>query len=414
MTRGGTRDLLAGNPSFRLWLASDVVRTVGFAVSSVVLPILVFERTGSPVQTGVLAALRVVPYLAFGLVAGAIADRMDRRRLLVVATVVEGLAMATIPLVDAVTPVPLVQVYVVTLVGAVAFVFADAAAFGALPVIVGPDKLAAANGVLLAAVSAAMVGGPALGSVLVAAVGAASAIWVDVGGFVLGALLLTRVRGTFGEPAPDRTLRAHTAAGLRFVVSDRTLSVLLVAGFAQSLAIGAVAGQLVVFAVTGLGIPEVDARVGLLFSAGSVGTLLAGLVFGRLFDAGRIRLLTPGALLVGAAALALLAGSGGLWAAAAGYLLFGAATQVAINTGITYRQLVSPPDLRSSVNVIGRMVAWGGNPFGAMLAGFLAAATGVRTAFFTGVAVLALTALVAALAIPARSVGERGAGRREG
>ena len=396
----GTRSLLAANPSFRLWLASDVVRTLGFAVSTVVLPILVYERTGSPVQTGLLAALRVVPYLAVGLLAGAIADRVDRKRLLIATTVVEGLAMATIPLVDAVTPVPLIQIYLVTLVGSTAFVFADAAAFGALPTIVGPDRLAAANGTLLAAVSAAMIGGPAIGSLLVATIGAAPAIWVDVAGFALGALLLAGVRGEFREPRTSTTLRAHAVAGLRFVVSDRTLCALLVAGFAQSLAIGAVAGQLVVFAVEGLGIPEIDARVGWLFSAGSVGTLLAGVVFGRLFDVGRVRLLTPAALLAGAGSLALLAASGGIWLAAVGYLLFGLATQVAINTGITYRQLVSPPGLRSSVNVIGRMVAWGGNPFGAMVAGFAAAAAGVRTAFWAGVVVLAITALAAALTIP--------------
>ncbi|GAY09002.1 MFS transporter [Pseudonocardia sp. N23] len=402
MTGAGTRELLAGNASFRLWLASDVVRTLGFAVSTVVLPILVYERTGSPVQTGLLAALRVVPYLAVGLVAGAIADRVDRRRLLIAMTLVEGLAMTTIPVVDAVTPVPIVQIWVVTLVGSTAFVFADAAAFGALPTIVGPERLAAANGVLLAVVSAAMIGGPAIGSALVATVGAASAIWVDVAGFALGALLLTGVRGSFREPRIRATLRSHAAAGLRFVVSDRTLCVLLVAGFAQSLAIGAVAGQLVVYAVEGLGIAEVDARVGWLFSAGAVGTLLAGLVFARLFDVGRVRLLTPGALLVGAGALAVLAASGGLWLAAAGYLLFGAATQIAINTGITYRQLVSPPGLVSSVNVIGRMVAWGGNPFGAMLAGFVAAAAGVRTAFWAGVVVLAVTALATAVCLPGR------------
>jgi len=396
----GTRSLLAANPSFRLWLASDVVRTLGFAVSTVVLPILVYERTGSPVQTGLLAALRVVPYLAVGLLAGAIADRVDRKRLLIATTVVEGLAMATIPLVDAVTPVPLIQIYLVTLIGSTAFVFADAAAFGALPTIVGPDRLASANGTLLAAVSAAMIGGPAIGSLLVATIGAAPAIWVDVGGFALGALLLMGVRGEFCEPRTSTTLRAHAVAGLRFVVSDRTLCVLLVAGFAQSLAIGAVAGQLVVFAVEGLDIPEIAARVGWLFSAGSVGTLLAGVVFGRLFDVGRVRLLTPAALLAGAGSLALLAAAGGIWVAAVGYLLFGLATQVAINTGITYRQLVSPPGLRSSVNVIGRMVAWGGNPFGAMVAGFVAAAAGVRTAFWAGVVVLAVTALVAALTIP--------------
>ncbi|GAA1829420.1 MFS transporter [Pseudonocardia ailaonensis] len=399
-----SRELLAGSPSFRLWVASDVVRTIGFAVSTVVLPILVFERTGSPVQTGLLAALRVVPYLAVGLLAGAIADRVDRKRLLIATTVVEGLAMATIPIVDAVTPVPLAQVYAVTLVGSVAFVFADAAAFGALPTIVGPERLATANGVLLAAVSAAMIAGPALGSALVATVGAAPAVWVDVAGFALGAALLAGMRGEFREPLTSTSLRAHAAAGLRFVVSDRTLCVLLVAGFAQSLAIGAVAGQLVVYAVDGLGIPEIDARVGWLFSAGAVGTLLAGLVFGRMFARDRVRFLTPAALVGAAGALAVLADTGGLWAAAAGYLVFGLATQVAINTGITYRQLVSPAELRSSVNVIGRMVAWGGNPFGAMVAGFVAAASGVRTAFWAGVVVLALTAVVAAVLLPRRSV----------
>ncbi len=121
---------------------------VGSAVTGVVLPLVVYQITGSAAQTGALFAFRVVPYLLFGLVAGPIADGGNRRRLIIGGNLVEGALVATIPIADLFGDLTIAQIYVVALLAATAFVFSDAAVFGAVPVLVGPERLPAANGAL--------------------------------------------------------------------------------------------------------------------------------------------------------------------------------------------------------------------------------------------------------------------------
>ncbi|MGL5824729.1 MAG: MFS transporter [Nocardioides sp.] len=73
--------LLRDGP-FRLFLSARTVSGAGYAITAVALPLIMLELTGSALVTSLVAAIEVVPYLAFGLIAGALADRMDRRRLM--------------------------------------------------------------------------------------------------------------------------------------------------------------------------------------------------------------------------------------------------------------------------------------------------------------------------------------------
>ena len=375
------RQLLAKR-SFLQWLAADAINTLGSGISSVVLPILVYDRTGSAAQTGVVFGLRVVPYLLLGLIAGPIADRFDRKRLLVLGLVGEGLAMATIPVANMFAPVSVLQIYAVTLAASVCFVFSDAATFGALPTITGATLLPAANGLLTSLGSAALIAGPAVGAVLTGWIGAAPTIWFDAASFALAAAALGGIPGSFRvatEARASTSIRRQAAEGLRFIATERAVLTLILVGFINSLAFGAVLGQIVVYADRALHLPRGNAKVGLLFTAGAVGTLLAGAVFARLFTIRRIRVITPTALAAAALIAVGLATTSAFVVAAGLYVLFSLAIQLVITVGITYRQLASPDHLVSSVNVVGRMVAWGGQPFGALLGGLAAEQFGIRS-----------------------------------
>ena len=174
------------------------------------------------------------------------------------------------------------------------------------------------------------------------------------------------------------------------------MATLIGVGFGNSFSFGAVLGLLVPYAVTELGLADRDARIGLLYGATGVGALVAGVVFGRLFRAERIRWLTPGSMLLSstvAAALAVVS----LWVPAAVLLVvFSWSISTTINAGITYRQLAAPDDLRSSVNVLGRMVSWGGQPFGAAIGAVVAGAAGVPVAYAGAAVVMGLSGLLAA------------------
>ena len=81
---------LAQNRQFVRWALADGISVTGTAVSNVVLPIVVFHETGSSAATGGLFALRVIPYILFGSIAGPVADRWNRRRLILGGPIIEG------------------------------------------------------------------------------------------------------------------------------------------------------------------------------------------------------------------------------------------------------------------------------------------------------------------------------------
>jgi MFS family permease len=400
---------LRSEPAFVRWSTAEGISLVGSAVTTIVLPLVVFETTGSITQTGALYAVRVVPYLIFGIVAGPIADLGNRRLLIIGGNVAEGLLVATIPIAHALGVLTVAQVYVVGLLSATAYVFADAAVFGAVPALVGPARLSAANGFLAALASGADIAGPVLGGALAATIGAANAVTVDAASFFVAAAILSTISSTFRTEPVDGGARppigAQVKRALRFVRGHRTVATLIGVGFGNSFAFGAVLGLLVPYAVTELGLAEKDARIGLLYGATGLGALVAGAVFARLFRVERVRWLTPTTLLISAIVAAGLALAEGWVVAALLLVAFSWSIATTINVGITFRQLAAPDDLRSSVNVLGRMIAWGGQPFGAACGAFVAGAAGVPLAYAGAAVVMAVSGTVAAALLLGRPVG---------
>jgi MFS family permease len=397
---------LRHEPMFVRWAAAEAVSWAGSAVTLVVLPLVVYELTGSAAQTGVLYAMRVVPYLLFGLVAGPIADRGNRRLLIIGGNIVEGVLMATIPVANAFGVLTVGQIYAVALLSATAFVFSDAAVFGAVPALVGPARLAAANGLLASVSSATEVIGPVLAGGLVALIGPAASVSVDAASFFVAAAMVVGIRSTFrsGDRADRRDVRSGMQAALRFVRERRDVATLLGVGFGNSFAFGAVLGLTVPYAVEALGFDKDDGLVGVLYAATGIGSLLSGLVFARLFRTTRVPVLTPLTLLVSGVLALVLARTTSWPVAALVFVAFAMSMSTTITIGITYRQLVAPDELRSSVNVIGRMISWGGQPFGAAVGALVAALASVPAAYTMSAAVMATSGVVARVLLRAAPV----------
>jgi len=394
---------LRDEKSFVRWALADGVSVTGTTVSTVVLPLVVYHETGSSAATGGLFALRVIPYILFGAVAGPVADRWNRRRLIVGGHIIEGLLGATIPIAALFGVLTVTQVYVVGLLSATAFVFSDAAVFGAVPALVGTERLAAANGFLATIISAAEVAGPAIGGVLAATVGATNAVWFDSATFFFAAAVQGSIRSTFrvGEPpAGPLRIREQIGKAMRFVRGNRTVATLLLTGFGNSLGFGAVLGLLVPYGVEQLGLPEKDLRIGLLYTASGIGALIAGLLFSRVFAPARVKRITPISTAITAGITVGLVFSTWWIPAIVLLVLFQWAVGTTITTGITYRQLAAPDDLRSSVNVFGRMISWGGQPFGAGIGAAISAALDVRAAYVFAAVALTLSATGALAFLP--------------
>ncbi len=389
----------------RFWTAASISLT-GTLVTSVVLPILVYQVTGSAWQTSLLVVIETVPYLAFGLIAGAVADRLDRRRLMWRCELASGALLASIPVAHAVGALGIGQVYVVALGTATMFVWFDAANFGALPAIVGRERIATAWAWLSSTSSVLQIAAPALGGVLAATIGPAPSITIDAVSCVVSALLLMSVRRPFSASGPRQTarLRQRVREGLTFLWQQPVVRSLTLLGFGNSFTLGAVAGLIVVDANRQLGLPRTSALIGVLYAAGAAGALLASVATPRLmrrFDVLVIRLACLAAEIVLVAAYALATD---VLAAMACYLGLNAASSTGILTGIIYRQRVTPGHLQGRVNVIARMIAWGGQPFGAAAAGIIASTISVRVALLTaglGVAAALLLCLVGPLRVAA-------------
>ncbi len=363
----------------------------GGTVTYVAAPILVYALTSSALLTGVTAATEGLPYLLFGLVAGALSDRVDRQRLMVGCDLVNALVLASVPIAAAAGHLTVAHVICVGFVSMSVFVFFDAANFGALPALVGKERIAAANSAVWGTTQVLDVVLPGLVGVLVAVVSPSSLYWVNAFTFLASAAALRAIRRPLRGDRVDvpHRLRDDVLTGLRWLWAHPTIRAMTFLGTATSFAIGAVVGQLVPFADQALGVRQGDLRLGAVFAALSLGGLLGALShrFVAAYSPARITLVAMTALPV---LLAMIAACRDWRVALVVVFVFGVVDLVAVVNVITFRQEETPEDLQGRVNTTGRMLSWGlGSPVGALLGGLVGARYGSAAGVLVGALVLA-------------------------
>lgn len=377
------------NRAFMLFWCGRTISFLGTVITSVLLPILIYRTTGSALQTSLLGAVEVVPYLCFGLFAGALADRVNRKAMMVICDLANAMLLGSIPLAALFHTLTIGQIFAIGLLAATTAVWFDAANFGAVPTLVGREYIIVANSYLTSTDNMALIVGPSLAGVLAAAFSPALAISFDAISYLLSALSLLLIARAFNTARQQSTVGgslvcktfADIGEGLHFLLRQPLVRTMTLLGFGNSFTGGAVTSLLVVYGVQALHLSKSDARLGLLFTAGALGALCASLVLPHLIKrvvVGRLMLitlcLTP-LLLLGVALTSHIVVSLFL------YGLWNACYSLTIINGISLRQLVTPDHLLSRVNATARMVAWGGTPFGAAIGGLLAQITTIRIAY---------------------------------
>jgi MFS family permease len=275
------------NPGFRrLWIAG-FVSEIGDWVLQVAMPVYVYQLTGSVSATATTFVVALLPSLALSPVAGVLADRWDRRRLMLLISVLQALAL--LPLLAVRGAEDLVLVNVVTACQAGLAALFEPARGALLPSLVDREDLPAANGLIGVGVNLARLLGASLGGVLLGYAGLPGVLLADAASFVLAALLL--VRG-FGVSAPvvahPPVLRAWVE-GLREIAARRQLRFMVLVVGLMAMAQGLFVVLFVVFVTERLGGGE--AETGLLRGVQAVGGLLGGVLVGvlaRRFVAGRL------------------------------------------------------------------------------------------------------------------------------
>lgn len=401
-------------PDFRWFWLSRVVSGLGSAVTTVALPVLAFQETGSPLVVSLVAAAATLPYVVFGLIAGTVADRTDRRRLMILTDWLNAGCIASVPVASALGILTGGQVLFVALVSAALGLFFDAGVYGFVPDIVGKDKLTEANSAVYGAQTVVRIAGNAVAGGLIVLFRPAGTLALDALSFAASALLLKAVTHTTArsdKPVAARPgFRESVREGLLFLRHHPTLRLMTVVGTLQSFSGGAVIGQLVVFADRVLGIHGSDGRIGLLYMAWSAGGIGGSFLLPRLRRRFEAFPLLLGVLPLGSLLGLVVVLSSDWRVTLVALTLWGSAYLVVLVNTMTYSQEVTPAELQGRVNTTRRMLSSGlGVPLGALVAGTLTVRAGIRAGMSTAVVSIALAALLV-WSVRARSRPRQGGG----
>ena len=398
----------------RYWLAREV-SIAGTLVTAVALPVLVYRLSGSPSLTALITVVEGLPYLVLGLFSGALSDRLDRRRVMVAADVVAALTMASIPVAWGLGSLTVAHALVAGFLTQAAFVFFDGAAFGALPAIVGRDRIGQANAAVWGVGSFLDLGVPMLTGVALAFIHPAVLLAVDALSFALSAACVATIRTRLSEPREGqpplrpRVLLTEVAAGLRFLWRHVGVRSQTVIGFLLSFSGAGFMALSVPYADRLLDVGTSGWRFGLVFAAWGIGGMLVAVITPRL-----LRVVSPNRLallwLPVAAVSGIVVVTASSWqVAVAVMVVWGVSYQGVILNSMTYRQQVTPEPLLGRVNTAGRMLSFGvGWTGGALVASALAGAVGLRPALVAVVSVGVVAAAFGWLS-PLRTLDVRGA-----
>lgn len=392
------------HPPYRRLFLGQAVANLGLQFTAVAVPVQMYALTGSSLWVGLLGVAGLVPLVAFALWGGAVADRMDRRVLLLVASLLmwsATIVLFGLTVVGLVTPVLLL---VLTAVQSMGFGVSAATRGAIIPRLVPATELAAANALNSTAVNIAMTAGPLLAGLLVADARFAAAYAVDAAAFSLALWAAFRlpalppIRSAADQPegAARPSRWRDIREGLAYIVATPVLWLSFVIDIAA-----------MVLALPRALFPQVaDERfgpgaIGILYAAIAIGSVAAGLTSGWVSRVRRQGL----ALVVAVVVWGLAVGAAGLapvlWLTVLLLAVGGAADLISAVYRQTILQTYAPDELQGRMQGVFYAVVAGGPRLGDLRAGAMAALVGPTVAWVVGGLAAALVAVGLAFAFPA-------------
>ncbi|MCW7941231.1 MFS transporter permease [Streptomyces hygroscopicus] len=390
-------------PAYRRLWSSTIVTSVGSQLTAVAVPKQIYDITGSSAWVGYAGLAGLLPLAVFGLWGGAIADSMDRRRLLLITN--SGLAVTSVLFwVQAATGLDSVVVLMALLALQQAFFGLNSPARNAsIARLVPADELPAANALGSTVMQTGLVAGPLLAGVLIPVIGLSDLYLIDA--LALSVTVWAVVRLPALPPlttaaAQNRAGWQAMAEGFRYISLHK---VLLLSFLADIIAM--------VLGMPRALFPQLAARtyasygeglaLGLLFAAIPVGAVLGGLLSGTFSRARRHGLMVIAAVIAWGAAITGLGLTANLWAAVA----FLAAAGVADMVSMVFRGAIllsaATDEMRGRMQGVFTVVVAGGPRLADVLHGTVGSALGARTAISGGGLLVIVATLGLAVATPA-------------
>jgi len=387
-------------PFLRYWRA-DAVSGLGSYVTLFALQALVvLTLHGSAADVGWLNAARWLPYLVFGLVVGAIVDGRRRLPLMVGTDLLQAALLLTIPLMWWLGLLSLPALMLIVFAYGTASVVNVAAAMSLLPRLVEAQHLQPAHARIDGADAVASTAGPALGGLIVSAVGAPLAVLTDSLTYVYSALTLRRI--DLDEPIPRtgvtaKGLLSEVADGIRWVYRGSGLSALALSTHAWFVGNAVVGVVLAPYVLRTLDLTAF--QFGMVGAAGGVGAIVGAAVttgVGRRLGTGRTIIVCHLVTTLGVIAMVLagqkMAPAGTIAVIVVGQGLYGLAIGMSNSHEMSYRQLVTPDELQARTNTTMRSLNRAVVVIIAPIAGILADAWGIRPMLVLAAVIFALVA----------------------
>ena len=366
----------------KLW-GGQAISKIGSSITSVGLPLTAAIVLGaSPLQMGILAGSSGAGVLVFGLFAGAWADRLRRRSILISSDLARAALLSTIPLAAAVHRLGMAHLYAVATFSGILTVFFDASYQAYVPTLVNRENLVEANSKLALTESIADVIGPALTGLLVQLITAPMAILLDALSFLCsaGSVRLIRRPEPPPEPGPAPHIGREIAEGLNASWRNPLLRALLQRAAGGAFFGGFFGSLYFLFAVRELHLTAL--LLGIVVSVGGASNLLGALLAERL-----LHRLGLGRSLIGAAwtiglAMVIVPLAHGPVALSAAFLIAAQLGDMALPiysiNETSLRQAITPDRLLGRVSSAGHLLFWGALPLGSLAGGVLAQSIGIR------------------------------------
>lgn len=404
--RGGLAEKLRPlifNRDYMLLWSGQVVSALGAGISGIIFPLLILSITtslaypdGDPTIAGLAGALGTLPYLLFSLPVGALIDRWDRKRVMIICEGFRALNMASIPLAIFTWGITPWQLLANTFIEGSFFVFFNIAEVAALPRVVVKKQLPQASAQNEVGFVGANLVGPPLGTFLYQSVSRAFPFILDSVSYLVSMISLIFIKTPFQieRKQEERHLILEIREGLSWLWKQPLIRfmALLTGGLNF---VNAATFLILILRARELGAS--DAEIGFLVSLGAVGGVIGAVLGGQIqkrFSFGQV-IITVGWITAGLYFMYLLAPN---------FIVLGILMGLSWMTGpiynvvqFSYRLALIPDALQGRVNSTFRLMAFGFQPIGAALSGVLLGSIGTyNTIIFYG-AVLALLAAATTL-----------------
>ncbi len=377
-----------------LW-SGQVISNVGTQVSTLAFPLLILALTRSPALAGFAGALRALPYLFFSLPAGALIDRWDRKRVMILCDAGRALAMASIPFMLLIGHLTIIQLFIVTAVEGTLYVFFNIAEAACLPQVVPKTLLPEATAQNMATDGITILLGPPIGG-FIYQLGRTIPFLGDAISYVCSVVSLFFIKTDFQEPRTKarRKLWVEIHEGLNWLWHHPLIRFMAILTGGNNLL---TAGITLIIIVLAQHMHASAFTIGLIFAIGGIGAIVGAIIGPTLqkrFSFGAVIIATSWVF-----ALTLP-----LYIIAPNVFLIGVISAISFIAGpiynivqFSYRSAIIPDELQGRVNSVFRLIAFGGQPIGLALTGLFLQDIGTVSTILlisAGMIVLALLATI--------------------